>query len=119
RDDRLLPVAALTAEASLAANLPQNLLRAHRRDLHLEDRFDRALDVDLVGVTRHLEQVLVPHLAEDRPLLGDERAPHDGPRILHRAQSSFMRSSAAEVTTTDSQWSNSYALSWSATVVVR
>ena len=46
-------------------------------DLRAEQRLDGALDVDLVGVHRHLEHQRPAVLAEDRGLLGDERAPDD------------------------------------------
>ena len=66
RHDRLLPVAAPADVAALAAHLAVHLLRAHRGDLDLEDRLDRALDLDLVGVALDLEEVLVAQLARAR-----------------------------------------------------
>src|SRR5206468_10071321 len=66
-----------------------------------------------------LEQILVPQLAEHGALLGDEGATNDGARVSHRANTSWTRLSAADVMTSASHSSSSYALSRSAIVVVR
>src|SRR5262249_29396638 len=116
RDDRLLPVRAAADVPAGAPLLAVHRLRPHRRDLHREQRLDRALDVDLVGALVHLEVVLVPELPEHRALLGDQRAPYDASRVLHRAKTSFMRASPAEVSTTASQDNSSYGFRRSASV---
>src|SRR5262245_52982363 len=119
RHDGLLPVAAPSGEAPLALHLAANLEGLYRLHLDVEDRFHGALDLDLVGVPRDLEEVLVAELSQHRPLLGDERPLHDRTDVLHRTKVSFMRSRPVWVTSTASECSRSYAFTWCARVVRR
>src|SRR5438093_9595877 len=94
---RLLPVRSLAGKSPLALHLAVRDGRAHLVDFRPEQRLDRALDFRLVRVDCHVKHdgaaVL---LAQDRRLLGDERAPdHIGES--HRAPSF---STAAFVTIT-------------------
>src|SRR5438046_2930367 len=77
RHVRLLRVRAAADELALALELAMRQRRAHGGDLRPEQRFHGALDVDLVGVLRHLEHQRVPVLAEGGGLLGDQRTPDD------------------------------------------
>src|SRR5436190_17013255 len=103
RDDGLLPVAAPAGVATLPLELAPQLHRADVGHLHLEDGLDRALDLDLVGVPRHLEVVLVAQLAQHRSLLGDQGLADDVSSVFHPTNTFFMRSSPASVTSTTSQ----------------
>src|SRR5437762_2698030 len=80
-------------ETALPLDLAAQLHGAHLADLDREDALDRALDLDAVGVARHLEGVLVAPLPQHRAFLGDEGPPHDRPWILHREKISFISAS--------------------------
>src|SRR4051812_4196105 len=56
--DRLLPVRAAPDEATDALLLAADALRVHVGDLHVEERLDGLLDLDLVGVAIALEEAL-------------------------------------------------------------
>src|SRR5690348_1435494 len=73
----LLPVGALSREASLALDLAVRDRRAHAFDLRAEQFFDRVADIDLGGVGRHFEDQRPSILAEERRLLGDDRPADD------------------------------------------
>src|SRR5262252_2131049 len=107
RDDGLLPVATASRVLSLPLQLAAHLHGPHARDLDVEDGLDRLLDLQLVGVARDLEVVLVLRLAQSGALLGDQRLAHDGSRIFHRTKTSFIRSSPRWVTSKASQPSRS------------
>src|SRR5262245_51434844 len=117
RHDGLLPVAAPSGVAALALELAAHLHGAHVADLDREDGLDRVLDLDAVGVARHLEGVLVLALAHHRTLLRDERPPHDRPGFPHRAKISFICARPLAVTSSASAWSSSYGLICCASVV--
>src|SRR5438105_2185583 len=53
-DDRLLPVRAAARETADPLLLAADDLGVHVGDLHVEERLDRLLDLDLVGAVRHL-----------------------------------------------------------------
>src|SRR5579883_1678867 len=98
-DDRLLPVGAAADEATDPLLLAADDLRLHVVDLDVEQRLDRLLDLDLVGVAIDLEEHLradvllgdgagetAAGLAQAGALLGEERAldhvmrgPHSAP----------------------------------------
>ena len=70
--------------------------RPHRGDLGAEQVLHRALDVDLVGAGRHVEDDRLAVLAQDRRLLRDERPP-DHVCEVHDPSTSCRRSTAALV----------------------
>src|SRR5258705_10178881 len=72
---RLFPVRAAADVLALALELAVRQRRADALHLRAEQRLDGFLDVDFVGVHRHLEYQRLAVLAEDRGLLGNERAP--------------------------------------------
>src|SRR6266576_1228388 len=71
---RLFPVRATADVLALALELAVRQRRADALHLRAEQRLDGSLDVDLVGVHRHLEFLRLAVLAEDRGLLGNEGA---------------------------------------------
>src|SRR5262245_46336894 len=97
RHDGLFPVPAPAGVPALSLDLASHLQCLNAGDFHAEDAFDRAADLELVGIARHFEEVLVACLAQGGPLLGDERLPDDRAGILHDAKTSFMRSRPAWV----------------------
>src|SRR5207249_747050 len=76
RDDRLLPRAAGSRVAPVGAPLGAHHQRAHVGHRHLEQRFDRRLDLRLRRLRMALEGVRLVGLEGRRGLLGDQR-PHD------------------------------------------
>src|SRR6266540_5718887 len=76
-DVGLLPVGALADEPPLALHLPVRHCGPHRFDLRPEQLLDRALDVHFRGVGRDLEHERPAGLAQQRRLLGDQRAAND------------------------------------------
>src|SRR5262245_17301398 len=111
--DGLLPVAATADVAAAPLLLAAHLHGLDGVHLHVEDSLDGALDLDLVRVTRHLEEVLVLRLTHHGALLGDEHLADDRSRIrVHFANTSFIRARPSCVTNNCSQSSRSYALSW-------
>src|SRR5437763_16248771 len=72
---RLLPVRSLAGKSPLALHLAVRDGRAHLVDFRPEQRLDRALDFRLVGVDRRMkDDGAAVLLAQNRRLLGDERA---------------------------------------------
>src|SRR6185503_8573790 len=69
---RLFPVRAAADVLALALELAVRQRRADALHLRAEQRLDGLLDVDLVGVHRHLEHQRAAVLADDRGLLGDQ-----------------------------------------------
>src|SRR5688572_20528028 len=96
---RLLPVRAPPHVLALALHLAVRERRAHALHLGAEQRLDRAFDVDLVGVHRHLEHQRLAVFTDDGGLLGDERALDDVSEF-HQPNASWSFSSAALVSTT-------------------
>src|SRR5262245_45701437 len=91
RDDRLLPVGAAADEATDPLLLAAHRLRPHVDHVDVEQLLDGVADLDLVGVTRHLEEDLLLELlvrlrldvpaaglAEAGPLLREEGALDNG-----------------------------------------
>src|SRR5262249_37285921 len=102
---RLLPVRPLSDEPSLALHLAVRDGGADRLDFRAEQLLDCALDVDLRGARRHLEHERAAAFAQQRRLLGDQRA-SDYIRLLHNVSlsgqfpmscSQFPRSSSWEL----------------------
>src|SRR5690349_7807925 len=91
---------------------------AHLGHLHLELGLDRLLDLDLVGVSVHLEGDDVPVVPELRRLLGDQGAADD---LLnsHIASTSTSRESALSLTTRYDRSTTSYTLTASASTVFK
>src|SRR5439155_1391320 len=96
RDERLLPRRPATGEPADPLLLAAHHEGAHRGDGHLEQRLDRAADLDLVGVARDLEHDLLgvgvalgvaigraAGLAQARRLLGEQRALDDRLCVAH------------------------------------
>src|SRR4030095_12402434 len=95
----LLPVRAPAYELALTLHLAVRERGANALPFGTEQRFGCALDVDLVGVHRHLEDQRLAVLADDRGLLGEERAPDDVSQF-HQPNASCSFSNAALVSTT-------------------
>src|SRR5436309_5743727 len=74
---RLLPVRSLAGEAPLPLDLAVRDRGADRVHLRPEQLLDRALDVHLRGVGRHLEHERAAAFAQRGRLLGDQRAADD------------------------------------------
>src|SRR5262245_60234117 len=70
----LLPVRPAAGESSLALDLPVRDARPNALDLRAEELLHGTFDLHLVGVARHLEHDRPTVFAQDRRLLGDERA---------------------------------------------
>src|SRR5437764_6383101 len=117
RDDGLLPVAAAAGPAPLPLDLAAHLHRLDGIHLHLEHRLDGAPDLDLVRRARHLEEVLLAQLAQQRAFFRDQDLADDRARIAHWANTSVIRSSPSRVSTTCSQSRRSWAFNWCASVV--
>src|SRR3954468_6259493 len=77
RHVRLLRIRAAANEFALPLELAVRQRGTDGGDLRSEQRLDRPLDVDLVGVPRHLEHQRAPVLAEGRGLLGNQRTADD------------------------------------------
>src|SRR5882672_1036820 len=104
RHDGLLPVVAASDPAALPLGLAAHLHRLDRIHLHLEYRLDRTFDLDLVGGTRHFEEVLLIRLAQQGALFGDEHLADDRSRIrAHRVNTSVTRASPSRVSSSCSQ----------------
>src|SRR5262245_9724734 len=73
----LLPVRSAAGESSLALDLPVRDARPNAFDLRAEELLHGTFDLHLVGVARHLEDDRPPVFAQDRGLLGDQRASDD------------------------------------------
>src|SRR6185295_2188213 len=89
---------AAAGEPSLPLDLPVRDARADAFDLGAEQLLDRALDLDLVRGGRHLEHDRPAVFAQQRRLLGDERAADHVGELHASASCSF--SSAPCVATT-------------------
>src|SRR4029077_11682558 len=119
RHDGLLPVIAPADVATLPLRLSLQLHGLDGVHLHMEHGLDGPFDLDLVGVARHLEEVLAKRLAHHRALLGDEHLADDRTRIgAHWVKTSLTRASPSGVSSSCSQSSRSYGFSWCASVVV-
>src|SRR5215212_5601205 len=94
----LLPVRAAAGEAPLPLDFAVRDAGADAVDLGAEQLLDRPLDLDLVGVARHLEHDRAAVLAHERSLLGDQRPADDVGELHASASCSF--SSAPRVATT-------------------
>src|SRR5438105_1506356 len=70
--DRFLPRLRPSQRPPEAAWLARHVNRVHGDDAHLEDRLDGVLDLELVRLARHLEDV-ASLLVELRILLSDHR----------------------------------------------
>src|SRR3954469_1576370 len=77
RHVRLLRIRAASNELALPLELAVGQRGTDGGDFRPEQRLDRALDVDLVGVPRHLEHQRAAVLAEGRGLLGNQRTTDD------------------------------------------
>src|SRR4051812_38520089 len=90
RHERLLPVGAPAHEAAHALVLATNDQCVDVDDLDAEERLDRLLDLDFIGVDRDLEHDLrlertlfegpprrAARVLEPRPLLGEKRTTND------------------------------------------
>src|SRR5580765_2559759 len=73
-DVGLLPVRPASGEPALPLDLSVRDARPDALDLGAEQLLDRAFDFDLVRAGRHLEHNRPAVFAQDRRLLGDERA---------------------------------------------
>src|SRR6185503_8007935 len=88
----LLPVRAAAHVLALPLHFAVRERRANALHLGTEQRLDSALDVDLVGIHRHLEHQRLAVFADDRGLLGDERAPdnvcqfHNVSRVIQNSK---------------------------------
>src|SRR5512146_2539028 len=108
RHDGLLPVVAAPDPATLSLGLAAHLHRLDRIHLHIENRFDGTLDLDLVRAARHFEEVLLMSLTQHGALLGDEHLADDRTRVVaHFAKTSFTRASPSCVSSSCSQSSRS------------
>src|SRR5690348_10272733 len=106
RDDRLLPVVAAPGPAALPLDLAPQLHGADVGHLDVEDPLDGALDLDLVGVARDLEEVLVQLLAQHGALLGDQHLADDRTGVAdHFANTSWTRARPSRVSS--SAWQSS------------
>src|SRR5580700_3627491 len=76
-DERLLPVGPPSREAALALDLAVRDARPDARDLGAEEQFHGMLDLELVGVRRHMKNDRPSVFTQDRRLLGHERASDD------------------------------------------
>src|SRR6266852_6277405 len=91
----LAPVAALALITAHPLDLAADVEEPHFLDLHFEELFDRALDLDLVRLDVDFEsEDVVAGIAHHRRFLGDERAPDDLVRI-HDSSASVSRCSAS------------------------
>src|SRR4051812_3360652 len=74
----LAPVATLALITAHSLDLAADVEEPDFLDFHLEELFDRALDLDLVRLGVDLEgEDVVAGFAHHRRFLGDERAPDD------------------------------------------
>src|SRR3981081_2368107 len=94
------PVAALALVTAHPLDLAADVEEPHFLDLHLEELFDSALDLDLVllGVALESDDV-VAGFAHHRRFLGDERAADDLIGV-HDSSASVRRCSASWLSTT-------------------
>src|SRR4029077_14180789 len=76
-DVGLFPVRPLTSVAPLPLDLAVRDVGANAGDFRAQQLFDRALDLDLVGVRRDLEHDRASVLAQNRRLLGDQGTTND------------------------------------------
>src|SRR5262245_49623572 len=107
---RLLPVRTPAHVLALALHLAVGKGGADALHPGSEQLLDRPLDVDLVGVLRHLEDQRPAILADDGRLLGDDRAPDDVGDFQAHPRASCSFSSAACVSTTRRVFITSRAL---------
>src|SRR5438477_10090410 len=77
-DESFLPIGSMSGVPALTLGLAMHADGAHRVHLHVEDRLDGALDLDLVRVAGDLEEIPVLLLSKPGALLGDHRAALDG-----------------------------------------
>src|SRR4051812_46822071 len=89
---------AAVIHAALAFFLARVIAGVHVKDLLLEKRFDRLLDLNLVGAGRHAEDILVQLLAQERRFFGQRRGVNDVVRFHYLAVLSAICSSAFGVT---------------------
>src|SRR5881394_713236 len=83
-DDRLLPGRPPALIAAIRAALGAHHERAHGCHRHLEQRFDRGLDLRLGRVEMDLERVFLPRAVGRRRLLGDDGRDDRRVQVRHR-----------------------------------
>src|SRR5229473_5673788 len=98
----LAPVAALALITAHPLDLAADVEDSHFLDLHLEELFDHALDLDLVCLRVDFEGdgvVFVVLVAKTRRFLSDKRTPDDLVRV-HDSSASVRRCRASWLSTT-------------------
>src|SRR5437773_1489804 len=102
----LAPVAALALVTAHPLDLAADVEEPHFLDLHFEELFDCALDLDLVRLRVDLEsENVVAGVAHHGRLLGDERTAddligvHDSSASVRRCKASWLSTTKRELTT--------------------
>src|SRR5690606_13625995 len=92
----LFPVAPPSAVTAEPLHFPADVHRVHLFHFHSEDLFHRLLDLRLVGLGIHFEDVfLLGH--QIRRFFGDHRTADDVARVFHRPHTSSTRATASRV----------------------
>src|SRR5213594_3780560 len=92
-----LPLRQAPGVSAHAANFSEITIDPHLQNLHLKQRLNGMLDLDLVGVRPDAEQDLIVFLREQAAFLGYERRLNDFLRLSHAANLSSISRSTCSV----------------------